>query len=554
MAVMNRNERQSQKSIANGRRTNGNHLFNPKLRCNLVKPDFYGKDGCWPSIFHITPLIDDWDDDKGRRGERYFASYRDGQTEEGFTNWFVRLPVVSFVGLEDAKKTFAVGTSTEQDDIDETLYGVMYRRIEKAVKRAAAGKDHYVQAGGKRFNANNWFALLPGEKVKFPAMPDATRLTKMFINVGLLVDKGLPVLDGKTGMPRGYGEEDWPQLMQLSPSAAKALCDALEQKNSEDFDPDSNDWAAVYRYGDVTSFGPEGKWCVMHTKNHNMQPVLEGSRGGFAAGDSLGDEEDDELDLESMATEGGDAGSGDGSNFSKYEVSFLDKVYTKTRTSATPAALTYNKWVKSKGDVAASNVLKNHRNLTEYFDIPSQEQQALYLASAFKGRPDVLQYGFADTPEFWTSDVKALLASRAQVAVAGNSQDADEDGLFDEDDDEEEVSTSVDKKKTSGAYTGHMDDIAEETSLDEEFDDFDDEDDDDDSDTADDDEPEVDLEDSDEAAALLARVNQRLKKKTTKAASRKAPTKAVTKKKSTKTAGKVAKKKASKRDASGLPT
>ena len=63
--------------------------------------------------------------------------------------------------------------------------------------------------------------------------------------------------------------------------------------------------------------------------------------------------------------------------------------------------------------------------------IAPHEQQALWIARAFKGLPRLITFAWGENPEFMTEEVKAVLAARVQATVPG-SGDEDEDQDEDE--------------------------------------------------------------------------------------------------------------------------
>jgi len=80
-----------------------------------------------------------------------------------------------------------------------------------------------------------------------------------------------------------------------------------------------------------------------------------------------------------------------------------------------------------------------------------EEEQCLRIARAFKKIPKLLRFAWADHPEFFTEEVKAVLAERVTAAMPGSDDEDlepdEDDGLGEDDEFEEAAEPAKDKKK-----------------------------------------------------------------------------------------------------------
>jgi hypothetical protein len=398
----------------------------PNVRAELLKPD-YNKDP-YPSVGHIVPPITAIDD-TGRKVPKRFEAYRDGHDAEGLLHWFVVLDVVKNVGIGDDAKTFITNDPlNDETNVAEAPYSVMYRRIVAAVKEHGA-KNSTVRCGDKRINPAVWAALLPNDATSYKdhAFQRPSSMRTGFVQWLPLYDrKRIRINEGRIA---GAGEGDPAFLMMLSGSAMQTLKDAACEATSEN--PTGSDWDESYVHGDFTRLDGGGKFCVIYNAQYhvNAPSVLNRELPG-----AIRSEDEQEFDPAQAST------AARKTDFAQYSIAFAPKVRLPNLEGSGTALYSERKLIGAPG--VGSQVLANYSEIFDYFHLPSYDEQAKLVAMAFRSRPEIIHYGWADAPQFMTDEVQAILRQRTQVATPGNSQDEDEEistssgsSIYDDDDD-----------------------------------------------------------------------------------------------------------------------
>lgn len=408
----------------------GYEVFDPKYRTEVVKVDWDGggknnpkKDPTrCPTILKILPFIRDYDDD-GVKCKPHFEAYRHGHALEEFNPWYFKAAIGTF-GIGDDKRT-SVLCDLSVDRPEDTLIGIMIRRWRNVIKKKKNGQIERIKIRGKNYNPLDVDPLFGGEGVQYSnvAFPNLKRIVKYFASVLPLYTRGKLTITKDRNI-RGANQGDAQQIVELSVSAGEAIEKALmlPKNDKAGIDTSDFDWDNQFLHGDVTDL-KTGKWLVLYNpKYHDIGSVI-GKPGPSVANDA---DDDDEVDFD-PDTDAED----DSDGFSSYEALFLDKVRVPVKETKW-TGLSHEKFI---GGLDESILLQNYRPIYDPFWLPEQHEMALLLAKAFRARPELLYFGFADTPEFWTDDVNAVLNARTAVAMPGNTLDAEDDDSSDLDDD-----------------------------------------------------------------------------------------------------------------------
>jgi len=414
----------------------GQHLLRPGVRATIRRPDYNKK--TLPMVGHIVPPITTTDEN-GRKVKKHFEPYRDGHGMEGLMHWCVILDVAHGIGIGDDRKSFILCDPTDEtaNSVDDTPYGILYRRISRAVK-SSAGTENRVICGKKKVSPKMWSDLLPNENTSYEAQafikPSRTRTG--YVPMLLAVDEGKLAL-GKNGRLRGAAPGDMAQVVQLSGSAMETLRKQA-CKESAAFTPDNYNWDEVYEYGDFTKLDGSGKFVVIYNPSYHVTAgqITMKAKAGSTSVDA------DDYDPEAAAASGGGRGK---SGFASYEIDLVPKVLLP-RLDGPGLALDarYSEKVLFKDPAVAKDVLDNYDEIFKYFHLPSWEEQCLWIAQAYRSRAELLLYGWADNREYFTDEVNAILSARVQGMVPAASQVEDPD----DDEPDEDVNSIYDDEDT----------------------------------------------------------------------------------------------------------
>jgi hypothetical protein len=218
--------------------------------------------------------------------------------------------------------------------------------------------------------------------------------TKLYYIQGLIYESDEDLFIKQNGMPKGVGKDDLPQIIQLSKSAGDALVKKLN-KLAPDYtgSTDVDNQHQLYMYGDIVNL-EAGMFLTV------FNPDVHKNVSDY----------DEELESESSSNDDG---------FQSWGVALNPEFTYMSRKEliSVPGDLTEHADIIKRRIVPWDDLL--------YF--PADEEIALWMAQAFRSMPDLLQFGWADNPEFFTDEVHGVLASRTQVSTADMDSDEEED-------------------------------------------------------------------------------------------------------------------------------
>ena len=356
----------------------------------LVRPAWNGSTG---TTFRPLPCFD-----IAVENEDVFMHSRKEPKEWFYSDWIRGYSAAKYVGI-DLKLTFLLCDPRDDYDMSLNPYVALYRAIMDATKHGEA------MIGTKNVITTKWFPLTNRESPKCAF----SNPTTLYYVQGLVYQHNGEVLVGG-GRPRGAKPKDLPQIIQLSRSAGEELLELLNQFRRDG----RGDGCSAFQVPDVTSL-EEGFYITIF--NPDKHPLPGNSAVTLAAGEGVKEEEYTE------ESEGG--GKSRSREFKGWKTHVGDQfIYTKD-------GATY----KAKRDLTPLEA-KIRENLL-WFDnilrVPSAEETAAWCAAAYRSMPDLLHFGWQDNPEFFTDEVRGILAAKTSGAGV-EVPSIEEDEAYDEGD------------------------------------------------------------------------------------------------------------------------
>lgn len=328
----------------------------PGAQVEIIRPSFDG------SRLVFRPLPCFYDEDK-----RQLEPCRLNLSYGGMSDWVRTYQVARYVG-HDAKFTFIVYRPARGYDRMTNPYLILQRAISQAVYNNDASAELV------------WNSMITGKTKKLARPGDVT-----FIQAFVFEHRKKVYLGGELS-PRGTGKSDMTPVVQLPPSVTGRFQEiANEVKKGYRGDP--TDAEAGMVYGDLVS--PKyGRFLSVYNSEEAATGTIP---------DDVGTEE-----LSWDAGGSNDANKKNAGGAKGYDLEVLDKY-------APPRARGFiGPSLADKVDVI--------RNRVQFWDdilhFPSHEEICVMMAQAFKSYPKMLQFGWSDYPEFFSSEVQGILRSR----------------------------------------------------------------------------------------------------------------------------------------------
>ena len=289
-------------------------------------------------------------------------------------------PAAYFLGDGDETYTFLL----YDKDLDESEYDrrqnpyvLLYNGVYRAAKRD--------------YTHPEWAQLIDGKRKTISPPCD------LYFIQGVIFKRGDTLYVGRDRSPKGLGKKDPPQIVQLKNTAGEGVLKLFNAVN-EDWEGDSNDWENSMLIGNPVS--PEyGRFISVYNPEKEQ----------------LGGEELDELS-EITVGSSGEAEAGGGQEIRGYSVRADDRfVLNGKKTKIKPSF--------------AGPALEMLQDRVVWWDdvinLISDEEQAVVIAKALKHYRKVLEYVWAEHPEFLTKDVMKILNNSKQISLKGG-QDLNE--------------------------------------------------------------------------------------------------------------------------------
>jgi len=294
-----------------------------------------------------------------------------------FSDFMRGYPAAKYVGIE-TKFTFITydprwprdsGYNPRRDNPFHVLYNAL----------ADAAKSGKALAAGRNLMTTEWVPLISAtNRDKAISAP-----TKLYFVQGAIFEHGGEVFAGGKKAPRGLGEDDLPQIIELSKTAGDDIATKLNQlapNYTGETHLELQD--EIFHYGDVTNLEHGAFVTVFNPDKHDVADPDAPAKGGSR-------------------------------EFKSWSVMISRQFqYVAQRQPHTVSA-----------DISAyKNVIADR--LVWWDDliyVPKTEEICLWLAQAFVQMPDMLRYGWTDNPEFFSDEVNGVLANRLLVPAAGPS-------------------------------------------------------------------------------------------------------------------------------------
>ena len=337
----------------------------------LVRPSWNGKSG---TVIRPLPCFDIQitDDD-------VFMSSRRSAKRDHMSDWIRGYPAVKYIGI-DTKLTFILFDPREANagryDPSTNPYSILYRAVEDAVE------DSEAMIVNKDVLTNKWAPLVGrGQKQAF------SYKTFLYFMQGLIYQHNGEVLV-KKGRPRGLRDKDWPQIIELSKTGAESMLELLSDQVDGNFDSDDYN---QFKYPDVTSL-TEGFFVTIYNPDkHSID--LETSV-----------EPDAEAEEDDFGEASGTAEKKKSREFKGWKASISD-TYVYSEEGAKKKAK--RDLTKVEDEIREKILWWNN-----VIHVPTHEEICMFCATAYRSMPDLLHYGWQENPEFFTDEVKGILAAR----------------------------------------------------------------------------------------------------------------------------------------------
>jgi hypothetical protein len=348
----------------------------------VVRPKW---DGTGPMTFRPLPMICAEDPTQ-------FDPTRLTTDEYDFSDFWRGLPGVKYVGI-DQKFTFLAydphrlndeGYNPRTDNPYHVLYNAVMDAVKKTGEAIVKGRD--VMTG-------KWAPLISDGTNKAFNAP-----TKIYFLQGLIYSGEELFIKGGSP-PKGLRDNDLPQIIEISKSAGEKLARKLNMLNPNyQGDTDIEYQNEMYLYGDIVDLSTGSFLTLFNPKKH------------YDIVDAFEDFDDSD-------------GEDNKGGFQSWGVAINPDFQISVKRQ--PVSISSD--VSEYADKIRSLIVPWEDIL--YF--PPDEEICLWLAQAFRSMPSLLDFGWADNPEFFTNEVKGVLANRTQVQGADGSDDSgDEETYF----------------------------------------------------------------------------------------------------------------------------
>jgi len=291
------------------------------------------------------------------------------------------MPAAKYVGV-DNKFTFLlwdpVSERMGEYDPRSNPYVILNRAIRDAVDEGEA------ILGRHRLNISKW-APLVSDRSKKKAF---SSVTKLYYSQGLIYQHRdeIFVKDGQP--PKGARENDLPQIIQVSKTGGEDLANLLNETH-EGFTGDTDNHAEYYVYGETVDLVDGSFITFYNPEKHNLDTEV------IDATDDDNIEEENEVEV-----------AGNSREFKGWKAQVDREFFYVNKRRRRKCKADITKYAKSIG--------KNLQWWDDVLHIPTHDEICMYLANGFRSIPNLIRYGWADHPEFFTDEVKGLLANRTQ--------------------------------------------------------------------------------------------------------------------------------------------
>jgi hypothetical protein len=361
----------------------GDHTLNLSVATvNLVKPKY--KDG--PMVFRPFPHLSYEDP------ENQLQPGRSSGEPGAYTHWHIKVKCAYFVGTDDPKTFILYHPKDAQDKKNSNPFMVFYWAAKRAYDSGAFGTG---QSWDPQWNKLFKGTKKEGAKIDKPA-------NVYFFQGAVYTNGDRNYMEEKDReKPYGLGPNDDLTVIQAKGSGGGSAIEVLDRTLDEyEGDPET-DFNAPFEFGD-----PVGKFLA-------KKRVVAG--GVFI-----------EIFNPKVTKIEGANSSWDGkiADVQGYEAAIL-KEFELNGTTYKPRLDTSDvDFIFNKCQFWFDDEKSKEKGL---LNIASDEEQAVWLAQAFRSVPKLVSYAFSERDELLTDDVKGILAARVSSVVPGEDDEEEED-------------------------------------------------------------------------------------------------------------------------------
>lgn len=360
----------------------GNYILNEgSTKLNLVRPEYEKP----PLIVRPFPALD-----YAEPGAK-FQLGRQAPEEGAYTDWFVRVPTADYVGLtKEDKKTFVLYSPTDKEDRAGNPYVIFYYACTAAFD---AGKFGCGQSWLGEWNRLIDIAKAGNRDSKGIKKPSA----KYLMQGAVYANGEKTYVNAKRARPLGLADGDELPVICVSEQAGRGMIGLLDQRKEEyDASNEALDPSVGFVWGDPVGKFLPGKRLITNggvflTVFHPKYTKITGEHSSWD-------------------------GTIPESGFQGYEVALAKALDINGQTLTPRIDELGVGTLFEKLQFWWDDPVSGEKGLVR---IAPVEQQALWVAQAFRAIPQLLLFAWAEHDEFMTAEVKGVLAARASAVVPG---------------------------------------------------------------------------------------------------------------------------------------
>lgn len=356
--------RYSEDSRPSNRVPKDDRTLNPSgPQVEVVRPKWNGKG---PLTFRPLPMFCAEDPNGAFEPTRLSTNPYD------FSDFYRGYPAAKYVGIE-SKFTFVTydprwPRETSYNPRQENPFHVLYNAL------ADASKSGKAMCAGRNLMTTEWIPLISANSNdKAISAP-----TKLYFMQGAIFEDDGEVFTGRR-VPKGFGEEDLPQIIELAKTAGDDIASRLNMLNPEytgDTLPEYQ--SEMYAFGDLVNLKTGSFITVYNPDKH--------------------------------AVVGVDAAAHSNREFKSWCASISPEFcYIAQRQT-----ITVGPDISKYEDIVRDRLVW----WDDVLYIPTTEEICVWMAQAFCQFPDMLRFAWTDNPEFFSDDVNGILANRAAIPAA----------------------------------------------------------------------------------------------------------------------------------------
>lgn len=338
----------------------------------LVRPKWNGNG---PLTFRPFPMFCAEDPDS-------FDPTRLSLNQYDFSDFWRGYPAAKYVGIE-TKFTFITydprwPRENAYNPRTDNPFHVLYNAL------ADASKTGKAVCAGKNLMTTEWVPLISANnQEKAISAP-----TKLYFMQGAVFENDGEIFGGGSKPPRGLGEEDLPQIIELAKTAGDDIAARLNELNpSYNGDTLVEKQGEMFRVGDIVDLKAGSFITVYNPDKHRDVDEEQSEKAG-------------------------------GREFKSWSIAIKPEFCFISKRQPVTVAADLTKWL---------SVIRDR--LVWWDDliyVPKTEEICVWLAQAFVQMPDMLRYAWTDNPEFFTDDVNGILANRGAISGAAPAEEAEE--------------------------------------------------------------------------------------------------------------------------------